>query len=1313
MANTNGGSLNITAGIDIRQLNKDVQQIKAQLSSVGRAAQNEGAKLDSMAKSVGKSMAAMFTLTAAQQFAQKIFNIRSEFQQLEVAFRVLLKSEEKAITLMSELTQFSATTPYGLTEVSSVTKNLLAYGIAAEDVKETLTTLGNIASAVGAPLKDIAYLYGTTMVQGRMYTQDLRQFMGRGIDLAGKLAEQFGVSTSKVQELVTEGKVGAQEFKRAIDALGGAGGAYDGLMEEQSKTLQGQFSNLQDSVDMMMNEIGKATQDAFGSGIQAANFLVERYKEIGKVLVSVIATVGAYKAALMATVVIQRAMSMAGTVKAFLQLAATIRSATDAQILFNTVCKANPYALVASGLALAGVALYRYMNSAKTATDLTDDLNKSIENVGDAKVNDNLIATYKELSEKQNKSKDETAKLESAVKKLAEQYPSAVTETNKWGEAMDVNIEKIKELNDEYKQIRIDEFNKQLKENEKALEDNKKALARQQALKKAYEQGKREYRDPITGNWLKVYKKQGEEAGKRMLELKDEEKQLTKNITEAKKYISILDGTAKTEEAKQNAQNDKEASAKEKRNSYNRKKRAEKAAEDLKKTKKNLELEIAASEINTMTEGYDKRRAQEALQYRKTLEQIEQEKSEMLKKLQEDEKQQWLSEDENRQEFDFKPTITKLDDDVLAQYEKLGEQAKMAFQKGLEGIQLEEDIEIKAADLEFQSEQDALFLQRRENLRQYYEDYGTYEEKKLAITQKYNKEIAKARDEGDEGRMKSLQRQMEKELDSLGKTYDKSYAAIFEDPSRMTKATIIKTIELARQKLKGMDKDANPEAFKAVQEAINNMQTALDEIDFSGWSMSWDSILKSAILVEKSVKRANEARERGDTEEADNLDKYVARLKENIKKGLPIASANLFASALGRASSAMQEIANVSGDEKIADLAKNLESASNVISSAAQGFASGGPWGMLVGLVSSAAEAIINMAISAEVANAKMQNSVAAFRRELELLNVTIESSEFDSIFGKSSIAEANEALRVAQEAKTLYERASESIKNLSWKYGTGISWFPSEGVLFETYDKIEQLRKADVWREDGMLDVEKAEAFLKTSETITDEAREQVQYVIDLQKAYDNAQKAADEFLASFVGSTASDLTDAIFDAIDNGSDAWDIFEVKGSEAIRALGKQMIKELIIKDLTEQWTDKLRAAAGDPEALAKEYAAMMEWLKGQASTYQQAAQKWEEDYGITAQGERGATAKGIATASQDSVDELNGRATAIQGHTYSIMESSKVTADCMQILRNNSADILRHVQGIHDDTSDMAEDMKEVRASLEDIRDRGVTIKSV
>lgn len=179
MAETSG-AMNITAGIDLAQLNRDVQKMKAQLSEVGTHAAKEGQKLDGIAKKVAGSMAAMFSVAAAEQFGQKIFQVRSEFQQLEVAFKVLLKSEERAVKLMGELTNLAATTPFGLQEVSGTAKQLIAYGIAAEDVNETLTTLGNIASAVGAPLRDIAYLYGTTMVQGRMYTQDLRFDPGSG-----------------------------------------------------------------------------------------------------------------------------------------------------------------------------------------------------------------------------------------------------------------------------------------------------------------------------------------------------------------------------------------------------------------------------------------------------------------------------------------------------------------------------------------------------------------------------------------------------------------------------------------------------------------------------------------------------------------------------------------------------------------------------------------------------------------------------------------------------------------------------------------------------------------------------------------------------------------------------------------------------------------------------------------------------------------------------------------------------------------------------------------------------------------------------
>ena len=110
-------------------------------------------------------------------------------------------------------------------------------------------------------------LYGTTMTQGRMFTQDLRQFMGRGIPLAEELAKQFGVTTDKVGELVTAGKVTSKEFNAAIMAMSSEGGKFYNLMERQSASLTGQISNLSDAWDVARNNIGKSMEGIAGDAI--------------------------------------------------------------------------------------------------------------------------------------------------------------------------------------------------------------------------------------------------------------------------------------------------------------------------------------------------------------------------------------------------------------------------------------------------------------------------------------------------------------------------------------------------------------------------------------------------------------------------------------------------------------------------------------------------------------------------------------------------------------------------------------------------------------------------------------------------------------------------------------------------------------------------------------------------------------------------------------------------------------------------------------------------------------------------------------
>lgn len=242
-----------------------------------------------------------------EQLACSIFNTRSQFQQLEISFNTMLGSADKSKQLMDELIQTAAHTPFDMSSITGGAKQLLAYGTEAKDVNKTLVQLGDIASGLNIPLGDLVYLYGTTVSQGRMFTMDLRQFMGRGVPLAEELGKILHQNTTEVQESVSKGKVTSDIFKEAIANMTQAGGRFGGLMEQQSKTLEGQWSNIGDSIQQMFNEIGKKSEGVFSSGLSIISAMVENWQEVIKTIGTAIVAVGSYRASLMAAASIRKA----------------------------------------------------------------------------------------------------------------------------------------------------------------------------------------------------------------------------------------------------------------------------------------------------------------------------------------------------------------------------------------------------------------------------------------------------------------------------------------------------------------------------------------------------------------------------------------------------------------------------------------------------------------------------------------------------------------------------------------------------------------------------------------------------------------------------------------------------------------------------------------------------------------------------------------------------------------------------------------------------------------------------------------------
>ena len=351
----------LSAGLD--KAGRKVDELKVKTGS----ASAEMERLDRQAGSVRSTVSKIAGAFAVKELVTGIVKVRGEFQQLEASFRTMLGSEEKADALMQQLIRTAATTPSDLQSVANGARQLLAYGENVENVNDDLIRLGNIAAGLNQPLNDLIYLYGTTMTQGRLYTADYNQFVGRGIPLGRELASILGVTESKVREMVEAGKVGFPEVQQALQNLTNEGGMFYNLMEEQSKTITGRISNIQDSIGMMMNEIGHQSEGIIGGSLDAVSYLVEHYEQVGRVLVGLVGTYGAYKAAVMAVTAMQ-ALQTTGV--GALTVAETLHYGwlvivEKAQKLLNTTMLANPYVLVAT--LIAGVVAA--MVSMKTETE--------------------------------------------------------------------------------------------------------------------------------------------------------------------------------------------------------------------------------------------------------------------------------------------------------------------------------------------------------------------------------------------------------------------------------------------------------------------------------------------------------------------------------------------------------------------------------------------------------------------------------------------------------------------------------------------------------------------------------------------------------------------------------------------------------------------------------------------------------------------------------------------------------------------------------------------------------------------------------
>ena len=254
-------------------------RLKDLFSKTMQGAANQVKRLDGKMSKLKESFSGLKGIIAGVAiagFAKSVFDALDNAQKFHASIKtMLLGNEGAAKALERQLVNLAKTTPFQLTEVQQATKQLLAYGFKAGDVVQTMRTLGDVSSGIGAPLGDIAYLYGTLKTSGRVTLMDLRQFAGRGIPIYETLAKRLKTTTNEINNMVSAGKIGFKDIEGAFKDMTSQGGQFFNLMADQSKTVGGQLSNLGDNWEQLKVRIGESQTGIIASTTNWLNNLLD------------------------------------------------------------------------------------------------------------------------------------------------------------------------------------------------------------------------------------------------------------------------------------------------------------------------------------------------------------------------------------------------------------------------------------------------------------------------------------------------------------------------------------------------------------------------------------------------------------------------------------------------------------------------------------------------------------------------------------------------------------------------------------------------------------------------------------------------------------------------------------------------------------------------------------------------------------------------------------------------------------------------------------------------------------------------------
>jgi uncharacterized coiled-coil DUF342 family protein len=412
------------------QVEKDINELT---ESIGKFKEGNSKLMDGI-KDIGSSIALLFSVDAIKGYVDKLVDVRKELELQHRSLAVLIQDRQEADALWNQTMELAVKSPFRIKELVTYTKQLAAYRIETGKLHDTTKMLADVSAGLGVDMNRLILAYGQVRAAEYLRGTELRQFTEAGIPMLELLAEQMekvkgkSVSTAEVFEMISKRMISFKQVDEVFKNITSSGGMFYQMQEKQSQTLSGMISNLHDSIDLMLNDIGKANDGILKSSISAAKIVVDNWEKIAEITKGLAAAFALYRYQLLLTnkalirIAVATKIASKGTAQlktvqllqiGYAKLSKSITGAAKAMFAF---AKSNPIIL---GVTAIAAAVYEISRVAIEHKKRIDEIEKKYKELGDT-VN-NITFDFNSAKQEGNIEKQKS-KLEELIELANKKY---------------------------------------------------------------------------------------------------------------------------------------------------------------------------------------------------------------------------------------------------------------------------------------------------------------------------------------------------------------------------------------------------------------------------------------------------------------------------------------------------------------------------------------------------------------------------------------------------------------------------------------------------------------------------------------------------------------------------------------------------------------------------------------------------------------------------------------------------------------------------------------------------------------------------